>query len=251
MHGRRGRLGRRLPGVAPCRVRQRRPPRRGRSTTERTVGTVNTDPGRALAAATPAAIADALDHLGLPGVLAPGLRSHVAARIAGPAVTVVYERATERRQPEHTFEAVDTAAPGSVLVLAAGGDTGIAFWGGTLTAAAVHRGLAGAVVDGAVRDTDEIAGHGFPAFARGVALRGPAGRFRSVALNVPVMCAGVTVHPGDFVVAGPDGVLAVPGGHADEVARVAAEFDERDRLLTENLLATGSLRAATRTVSLF
>ena len=211
------------------------------------MGAVNGEPDGAVAAlraVTLAAVADALDQLGIEGVLASGLRGLGEYTVVGPAVTVEYEPTARREPPAHTFDVLDSAAPGSVVVLAAGGEPEVAFWGGMFTAVAARRGLAAAVVDGGVRDVGDIARHRFPVYARGVAARGPAPRYRSVAAGTAVVCAGVRVAPGDLVVAGPDGVLGVPRAAAPDVARIAAEVDERERVLLAEAAASGSLRTA-------
>jgi len=198
----------------------------------------------ALRGVTLAAVADALDHLGIAGVCRPGLHGFAPATVVGPAVTVAYAASDRREPPRHAFDVLDAAPAGSIVVLAAGGVAEVAFWGGVLTATAIRKGLAAAVVDGGIRDLDDIERHRFPVFATSVALRGPAGRYRSVAAGVPIDCAGVRVVPGDVVVAGRDGVVCVPRSAAADVARIAAEVDQREFRLVEAAANCGSLRAA-------
>jgi regulator of RNase E activity RraA len=98
-------------------------------------------------------------------------------------------------------------------VIDAQGAAGRAVWGGVLTAAAMARGVVGAVVDGVARDLDEIAASGFTLFARGTCPAGPHKGFRG-AFGVIVQCGGVVVGPGDIVVGDSDGVSVVPAGQA-------------------------------------
>jgi regulator of RNase E activity RraA len=88
--------------------------------------------------------------------------------------------------------------------------------------------LAGAVVDGAARDVDEIAALGFPVFSRSICPSTVVGRLVSVGKNIPVQCAGVTVNPQDLIVAGSDGVVVVPRAHAAAILKAAQEIDERE-----------------------
>ena len=112
-----------------------------------------------------------------------------------------------------------------MVVVDAQGATARSVWGGVLTAAAMAKGVVGAVVDGVARDLDEIAAQGFTLFARGTCPAGPHKGFRG-AFGVPVQCGGVVVNPGDIVVGDTDGVSVVPAEQAEAalaaVARIAA-----------------------------
>jgi len=165
-------------------------------------------------------------------------------RIAGPAFTV--------RTPHHDnlmlHAAIYRAEPGDVLVVEAG-DAEMAVAGGNVCAVAQRRGVAGLVVDGVIRDVAESRERGFPVFARGASPI-PAGRKGPGAINAPVRCGGVLVHPGDVVVADEEGIVVVPRGRSAEVldqarARAAAdqsqsleEWERAHRARIEHLLAT-------------
>jgi len=88
--------------------------------------------------------------------------------------------------------------------------------------------MAGMVLDGAVRDIAELRALNLPTYARSASPATAVGRYASVAKQVPVECAGVTIHPGDIVVAGEDGVVVVPRDRASEVLRRSQEIDERE-----------------------
>jgi regulator of RNase E activity RraA len=137
--------------------------------------------------------------------------------IAGPAVTVSAH--------EGGFAIVKMAlhacGPGDVLVVSTRGPATRALWGGNLSLGAQRRGVAGLVIDGAVRDVHEISDLGFPVFATGVAtgadpLYSPYGE-----VNVPISCGGIPVHPGDVVVADEDGIVAVRPRDATAVIAAA------------------------------
>jgi 4-hydroxy-4-methyl-2-oxoglutarate aldolase len=135
-----------------------------------------------------------------------------AGRIAGPAVTV----SLPLGGIDVIKLALETCAAGDVLVLAVRGATNFAVFGGYLSLAMRRRGLAGVVVDGAVRDVDAIAEARLPVLARATATMAcPASPAAEV--NVPVACAGAVIEPGDVVVADSNGVVAVPPARAEEV----------------------------------
>ena len=131
--------------------------------------------------------------------------------------------------------------PGEVLVIAAGGHADNAIWGGLLTRAAIARGVAGVVIDGAARDVAEIRGLGFPCFATAAVPAGPHKGFGGT-LDGVVACAGCTVAPGDIVIGDDDGVAVVPLARAEAVlaacqAKIADEEAALERLEHGTLLA--------------
>ena len=104
-------------------------------------------------------------------------------------------------------------------------------------------GLAGAVLDGGVRDVTEIRrDSGFQVFARSVCPSTTVGRFKTLASNVPVICGGVNVNPGDLVVADLDGVVVVPKEHVEAVLKMAAEIEVREAEQARLIRASKSLR---------
>lgn len=120
--------------------------------------------------------------------------------------------------------AVDMAQPGDVVIVDRLGDRRYACWGGGVALAAHSKGLAGAVVDGMLTDRVEIEDMGFHVFGRGlspVTTRAPG---LTGELNVPVRCGGVTVNPGDIILADDDGVLVLA---PERVASIVEEFMPR------------------------
>ena len=110
-------------------------------------------------------------------------------------------------------QALEEVRPGDVLVVDGGGDTGRALVGDIMKAIAESRGVAGFVIDGAVRDTAAFAGADFPCYARAATPRGPF-KTGPGAINVPVCVGGWTVNPGDVVVGDADGVVSFPSADA-------------------------------------
>jgi 3-hexulose-6-phosphate synthase/6-phospho-3-hexuloisomerase len=157
----------------------------------------------------------------LPGIkpLLPG------AHMCGPAVTV-RTYAGDWAKP---VEAIDVCQPGDVLVVDAC-DATPAMWGELATHSAMVKGLAGLVVWGAIRDTPEIARLGFAAFSSKVCAH--AGEPKGFGeIGVPIVIAGQTVRPGDWIVGDDDGVMVLPREQAVELANRAMDVLEKENRL--------------------
>ncbi len=158
----------------------------------------------------------------------------IAARVEG--VKAVGPAWTVRTAPgdwAKPVEAIDHAPPGSVIVVDAGGSPP-AVWGELATHSAHQRGLAGIVVDGAIRDTPEIRRLRFPAFSRQVVSHaGEAKGFGEE--NVPIVVAGVRVFPGDWVVGDEDGVMVLPRQKAAEFANRAMDVLEKENRIRQQI----------------
>jgi 4-hydroxy-4-methyl-2-oxoglutarate aldolase len=149
-----------------------------------------------------------------------------AAHALGPALTA-HGSPGDNLALHH---AVAAAEPGVMIVLAVGGETATAHCGDILAAAARARGVAGIVLDGAVRDRAQLEALDVPVFHRGTSPRGPS-KAGPGALGIPVTLSGVTVHPGDLVCADADGVVVVPAAEAEAILDAAAQIEEREREL--------------------
>lgn len=125
-------------------------------------------------------------------------------RACGPAFTV------DVRPGDNLMihAAMDLAKPGDVLVIDGKADLTAALMGAIMLTACRQLGLAGVVIDGAIRDTEELRALGFPVWAAGANPNGPTKNVPG-RINAPIACGGVTVHPGDLVVADGDGVVIV------------------------------------------
>ncbi|MDR3698779.1 MAG: RraA family protein [Candidatus Sulfopaludibacter sp.] len=182
-----------------------------------------------------ASVADAMEQLyGQKAYMSHEMRPLNTTKFAGPAVTVLLKKEEHKegaRASEGMLDAIDNAKPGSVyvMVLEDGGDyAGI---GALMATAMKYRGLAGAVVDGGVRDTPQIRRLQFPVFSRGVAPSTTINHYRFAGVNMPVTCAGVRVNAGDIVAADEDGVAVVPRGHAAEVLKKAEDLDNTEHTM--------------------
>ncbi|WP_218712717.1 RraA family protein [Arthrobacter sp. BF1] len=151
-------------------------------------------------------------------VLSPDIRPlWEGARLSGPAYTV-------RCAPGDNLmlhAAIHRAPAGSVLVVD-GGDASHAIAGGNVCAVAQRRGIAGLIVDGAIRDVQEIRDLGFAVFARAVVPK-PGLKAVVLPLQQPVNCGGVLVHAGDFLVADEEGIVAVPAKILESVLKSVSD----------------------------
>jgi RraA family protein len=137
------------------------------------------------------------------------------ARVAGPAFTVH----TPMNEFAAVRAAVEQASTGDVLVVDGGAGVECALWGDRMSRLAQERGIAGVVIDGALRDLDDIAELHF-AFAI-TSVPTPPGRDRQGQLGVRITCGGIPVEPGDFVYGDADGVAVGPqAAHAELIDRV-------------------------------
>jgi regulator of RNase E activity RraA len=118
--------------------------------------------------------------------------------------------------------AIHRAPAGSVIVCAAG-DSSWAMAGGNVCAYAQQRGIAGFVVDGCIRDIAETRSNRFPVFGRGL-IPIPGVRKTAGLIDVPVVCGGVTVGPGDVVIADEEGIVVLPAAQA---AKILADAEAR------------------------
>ncbi|NWG11942.1 MAG: RraA family protein [Acidobacteria bacterium] len=177
-------------------------------------------------------IADAVDEAtGQRGFMYRDMKPVFRTKIIGPAATAVLSRTLKydnRERPNYQLEILDEAEPGSILVYVLEDGLETAGIGNLMATAGKVRGLAGAVIDGGARDTEEIEAIGFPVFSRSITPATSVGRYFSVAKQVPVTCAGVLVRPGDYIVGDRDGVVVVPKEKIGEVIRLIRQYDEKE-----------------------
>jgi len=193
--------------------------------------------GRAARLAT-STLANALDDFGLADQILPTIKAVAPGlRCAGPAVTV-----RESVGPAGTFNSedfrvgamIDAARAGDVIVVQADG-ANVSTWGGMASFAAKHKGVAGLLCDGGVRDLEEIVGFEFPVFARHLTPTTGRTRLRVEAIGEPISVDGVLVRAGDMVVADGTGVVVLPADKAAEIITAAEAFDADDKAAVEDL----------------
>jgi regulator of RNase E activity RraA len=183
---------------------------------------------------TVASVADAVDQvIGQRGYMSHKIRPAVAGQVVGRARTSIVkpttpDKATPALAVKHSVEMIDSSKPGEVGVIVMEDGLDVAAIGGLMGTAAKARGMAGIVIDGGVRDVGELRALGLPVYSSSITPATAVSRWASVDKDVPVQCGGITVTPGDIIVAGEDGIVVVPAARAAEVLKRAQEIDERE-----------------------
>lgn len=177
-------------------------------------------------------IADAVEEAtGARGWMSADVKPIYDTKIVGRAATALMRpvlRTDTRKYRNHLLEILDEAAPGSVLVYVMEDGLEIAAMGNLMGTTAKARALAGAVIDGAVRDIGELRRIGFPVWSRRVSPATSVGRMVSVDKQIPVHCGGILVHPGDYIVGDPDGVVVVPAEAAEKVVVLLGQYNDKE-----------------------
>ncbi len=195
-----------------------------------------------------ASVADATEQLyGQRAYMAHDMRPLFKTKFAGPAVTVLLKKEEHKEgsaASQGMLDAIDSAPPGSVYVMVLENGLDYGGVGALMVTAMKYRGLAGAIVDGSIRDTPQITRLQFPVFSRGIAPSTTINHFRLAGVNIPVNCAGVTVNAGDIIAADEDGVVAVPKARAAEVLKKAEELDNTEHSMLPFIEKFKSLKEA-------
>jgi 4-hydroxy-4-methyl-2-oxoglutarate aldolase len=202
-----------------------------------TDGVADPEVGR-LRALDTCAVSDALDALGLDGVIEGISPRWEGARAAGRAVTMQLAAGSppaDQPKVHLGVRAILSAAPGDVIVVANAGRLGMGSWGGLLSVAARQHGLAGVVTDGACRDVDEARELHFPVFARAAAARTARGRVHEESCNEPVRIGSLTVRSGDLVLADGTAVVIVPADQAAAVLDQAEQIAARESAMADEI----------------
>lgn len=174
------------------------------------------------------------DEMGRMSCTDSEIRPYNNAKLLGSAFTV--------RLPAGDFlmlhKALDLAEAGDVIVVDGQGDTNKALIGEIMTRYAMTRGIAGFVIDGAIRDSGAIKNLDFPVYARGVSANGPH-RVGPGQINVPIICGGVVVEPGYIVVGDEDGVVFINPEDAEVIlSKTQAHYDREVQMFEDIKAAT-------------
>jgi 3-hexulose-6-phosphate synthase/6-phospho-3-hexuloisomerase len=153
----------------------------------------------------------------------------IGTKTVGKAVTVQ----TFAGDWAKTVEAIDAAVAGDVIVIY-NGSPHVAPWGELATLSCINKGVAGVVIDGAVRDVDDIREINLPVFATSIVPN--AGEPKGFGeINAQIQCGGQTVNPGDFIVGDDNGVVVIPRERAYEIARRAVEVEKNERRIRDEI----------------
>jgi 4-hydroxy-4-methyl-2-oxoglutarate aldolase len=177
-------------------------------------------------------VADAMEQLyGQRAYMSHKMRPVFPTKFAGPAVTVFMKKEEHKEGPPASsgmLDAIDKSPAGSVYVMVLEGGEDIAGMGGIMGTTMKFRGLAGAVIDGTVRDIPQLRRIQFPVFSTGISPATSVNHYRFAGMNVPVTCAGVRVNPNDIIAADEDGVVVIPRARAAEVLKKSQELDDTE-----------------------
>jgi 4-hydroxy-4-methyl-2-oxoglutarate aldolase len=184
-------------------------------------------------------VTDAMARVGAIGGLLPVEHRH---KIAGPALTVNLSI----DDLVDCMPVLVSAEPGDVIVIACHGTARTAMWGGLMTTLSLKAGVAGAVVDGAIRDVDEIRDLGFPIWYRSTVPRpSPTAvhnRTEPVQVNVPVVVGDQVINPGDIIVADENGIAVVPSADAARVLEGAHGQIDKERIVREKIASGATVK---------
>lgn len=167
-------------------------------------------------------------------------------KIVGPARTVLEGPACgEFVGPTHAIQVIDSLEEGEVLCIQlANGDKDVALFGGMMCAGCWSRGAAGAILDGGLRDVEEIVrDYDLQVYARSLSPATTLGRYKTLASDVPIVVGGVSVCPGDLIVADAVGVVCIPAANVDAVLAAAEEIEVKEALQAKLIVECKSMKA--------
>jgi regulator of RNase E activity RraA len=197
-----------------------------------------------------ASVSDAAEQiLGTRIYLSHRMQAIFPTKFAGYAVTVQLRKDEGNKDPNALagmMAAIDVGEKDSVYVMTVEEGADIAGMGGLMGTTMYSRGYAGAVIDGGVRDVAQLKRIGFPVYALGPVPSTSVGHYKFSGANIPVVCDGVHVQPGDLVAADADGVVVVPRARAAAILARAQELDFKEHSMYPFIEQFHSLQEAVK-----
>lgn len=197
-----------------------------------------------------ASVSDAIEQImGKRMYMTHRMQPILTAKFAGFARTVQLKKDEGNKDPEALsgmLQAIDDGGPDSVYVMAVEDGENIAGMGGLMGTAMAARGYSGAVIDGGVRDVAYLRKIGFPVYATGIVPSTSVHHYRFAGSQIPLVCNGVPVNPGDIVTADSDGVVVVPRAQAQAVLTLAQEMDYKEHSMYAVIEQMRSIVAAVK-----
>ena len=171
------------------------------------------------------------EALGRVGAICPAIKPlDPDTGLVGPALTIDAAPA-DNLAVQH---AMSSARPGDVLVIDAKGYLDAGLWGDVLTHYAQHIGVAGIVVDGAVRDSRELIRMRFPVFTRGICLKG-TDKHNPGRINVPILLAGTPINPGDILLGDADGLTVIPAADLHRAIELGRQRQAKEHRMRQEI----------------
>src|SRR5579859_3525785 len=197
-----------------------------------------------------ASVSDSLEQItGKKMYMSHRMQPIFTAKFAGYARTVLLKKDEGNKDPEALtgmLEAIDQGSTDAVYVMVVEDGEDIAGMGGLMGTAMAARGYSGAVIDGGVRDVAYLRKIGFPVFATGIVPSTSVHHYRFAGAQIPLVCNGVPVSPGDIVVADSDGVAVVPRAQAQPVLTLAQQLDFKEHSMYAVIEQLKSIVAAVK-----
>ena len=197
-----------------------------------------------------ASVSDALEQItGKRMYMSHHMQPIFTTKFAGYARTVQLKKDEGNSDPgalNGMLAAIDEGVTDSVYVMAVEDGADIAGMGGLMGTAMAARGYAGAVIDGGVRDVAYLRKIGFPVYATGIVPSTSVHHYRFAGSQIPLLCDGVAVNPGDIVVADSDGVVVVPIAKAEEVLKLAQQMDFKEHSMYPQIEQLKSIQEAVK-----
>lgn len=191
-------------------------------------------------------ISDSLDQIGRPGAMNGLAPLDPNSRFVGRARTVQQTKRPDYADPSVSYARHMTLVdsdlrPGDVVVIAGADGAGASTWGELLSTRSARSGAVGTVIDGFTRDKSSIVKLGYPLFCRvGNCSAGSKLRLSTEAIDVPVVCAGAHVEPGDVIVGDDSGVVVIPMAEVERVLKIAEGIRAAERALGRRLRDGGT-----------